>query len=94
MNLPILGSENGEQTFTNQVFFFFFFNLVFLFNRSCIGKKVLYHLVTWEAYPYSISISIHALLQTFLIYDQSWVLTGRTDAEAETPILWPPHVKS
>ena len=26
--------------------------------------------------------------------DKSWVFTGRTDAEAETPILWPPHVKS
>ena len=26
--------------------------------------------------------------------DQSWVYTGRTDAEAETPVLWPPHVKS
>ena len=26
--------------------------------------------------------------------DQSWVLTGRTDAEAETPVLWPPDVKS
>ena len=26
--------------------------------------------------------------------DQSWVFTGRTDAEAETPILWPPHEKS
>ena len=26
--------------------------------------------------------------------DQSWVFTGRNDAEAETPILWPPHVKS
>ena len=25
---------------------------------------------------------------------QSWVFIGRTDAEAETPILWPPHVKS
>ena len=25
---------------------------------------------------------------------QSWVFFGRTDAEAETPILWPPHVKS
>ena len=25
--------------------------------------------------------------------DQSWVFIGRTDAEAETPILWPPHVK-
>jgi len=25
--------------------------------------------------------------------DQSWVFIGRTDTEAETPILWPPHVK-
>ena len=25
--------------------------------------------------------------------DQSWVFIGRTDAEAETPILWPPNVK-
>ena len=22
--------------------------------------------------------------------DQSWIFTGRIDAEAETPILWPP----
>ena len=26
--------------------------------------------------------------------DQSWVFIGRTDTEAETPILWPPHVKT
>ena len=32
--------------------------------------------------------------------DQSWVfwegleVLGRTDAKAETPILWPPHAKS
>ena len=26
--------------------------------------------------------------------DQSWVFFGRTDAKAETPVLWPPHVKS
>ena len=26
--------------------------------------------------------------------DQSWVFIGRTDAEAETPVLWPPHSKS
>ena len=25
--------------------------------------------------------------------NQSWVFFGRTDAEAETPILWPPHAK-
>ena len=24
----------------------------------------------------------------------TWVFIGRTDAKAETPILWPPHVKS
>ena len=26
--------------------------------------------------------------------DQSWVFIGRTDAEAETPILWPHDGKS
>ena len=26
--------------------------------------------------------------------DQSWVLIGRTDVEAETPIVWPPDSKS
>ena len=26
--------------------------------------------------------------------DQSWLFIGRTDAEAETPILWPPDVKN
>ena len=26
--------------------------------------------------------------------DQSWVFVGRTDVEAETPVLWPPDAKS
>ena len=26
--------------------------------------------------------------------DQSLIFTGRTDVEAETPILWPPHADS
>ena len=26
--------------------------------------------------------------------DQSWVFIGETDVEAETPVLWPPDVKS
>ena len=26
--------------------------------------------------------------------NQSWIFIGRTDAEAETPIFWPPDVKS
>ena len=26
--------------------------------------------------------------------NQSWIVTGKTDAEVETPILWPPDVKN
>ena len=26
--------------------------------------------------------------------NQSWVFFGRNDAKAETPVLWPPHVKN
>ena len=26
--------------------------------------------------------------------DQPWVFFGRNGAKAETPVLWPPHVKS
>ena len=26
--------------------------------------------------------------------DQSWVFIGRTDAKAETPVLWPRHAKT
>ena len=26
--------------------------------------------------------------------DQFWVFIGRTDAEAEAPILWPPNAKN
>ena len=26
--------------------------------------------------------------------NQSWIIIGRTDAEAETPILWPPNAKN
>ena len=26
--------------------------------------------------------------------DQSWMFIGRTDVEAETPILWPPDAKT
>ena len=32
--------------------------------------------------------------QSTLKGDQSWMFTGRTDVEAETPVLWPPDVKS
>ena len=43
----------------------------------------------------SLSISISKEIQ--LVHpkgNQSWIFIGRTDAEAETPILWPPDVKN
>ena len=30
----------------------------------------------------------------YILKNQYWVFNGRTDAKAETPILWPPHAKS
>ena len=32
--------------------------------------------------------------QVHFKWNLSWVFFGRTDAKAETPIFWPPHVKS
>ena len=32
--------------------------------------------------------------QSILKSVQPWVFFGRNDAKAETPLLWPPHVKS
>ena len=34
------------------------------------------------------------IFYTLLLAHQSWVFIGRTDTEAETPILWPLHAKS
>ena len=39
--------------------------------------------------PWTARRSNHSVLKEI----QSWVFTGRTDAEAETPILWPPHAE-
>ena len=51
--------------------------------------------VTWTARRSNQSILKEiSFIRVQLKGDQSWVFIGRTDAEAETPILWPPHVKS
>ena len=40
------------------------------------------------------SLDCKEIQLVYLKGDQSWVFIGRTDVEAETPILWPPHVKN
>ena len=81
----------------------FFFNLpnssghVWVWELDCEESWVLKNWFFW-------TVALEKTLQSPLdckeiqpVYpkgDQSWVFIGRTDAEAETPILWPPHAKS
>ena len=43
-----------------------------------------------------ISVNLNTLTLTlaFPKGNQSWIFIGRTDAEAETPVLWPPDAKN
>ena len=45
---------------------------------------------------YNLKGFIEMTIHTIFIHslDQSWVFIGRTDVEAETPVLWPPDAKS
>ena len=48
-----------------------------------------------EGIGYSLQYSWASLVQPVHSEgDQPWDFFGGNDAEAETPVLWPPHVKS
>ena len=47
----------------------------------------------WVAQCYQSRPCIH-VSKLCLIGNQSWVFIGKTDVEAESPILWPPDAKS
>ena len=59
-----------------------------LFSQSC-GFSSSYVAVSWTARR-----SNQSILKDHPKGDQSWVFIGRTDAEAETPVLWPPDAKN
>ena len=48
----------------------------------------------WRRLLRVLGLQLLAIQPIHLEGDRSWVFIGRTDAEAETPILWPPHAKS
>ena len=54
----------------------------------------------WRTHAFELEKILKSLLDSKEIQsvhpkgDQSWIFTGRTDAEAEAPILWPPDVKN
>ena len=49
---------------------------------NCVGED------SWESPPSKEIQPVHPK------GDQSWIFIGRTDAEAETPIVWPPDAKN
>ena len=61
-----------------------------LYHRSWKRSK----LAVWPLFIFLINLFILIGGSVHPKGDQSWVFIGRTDAEAETPILWPPHAKS
>ena len=59
--------------------------------RSCLPPVLLKHS---HAHSFTFVYDCREIQPVHPKGDQSWVFIGRTDAEAETPILWPPHEKS
>ena len=67
---------------------------------SCSGRHVAKSCILYDAKHTHTRTHTHAIqCDPFFVPmvhtkgDQSWVFTGRTDVEAETPILWPPHAE-
>ena len=52
------------------------------FNKTCVEEN------SWE------SLGLQEIQPVHPKGNQSWIFIGRTDAETETPIFWPPEVKS
>ena len=43
---------------------------------------------------YADDTTLMAMKRNYPKGNQSWIFIGRTDAEAETPVLWPPDAKN
>ena len=77
---------------------------LWFFQRSCMNKRLNYKeswvQKNWCFWTVVLEKTLESPLDCKEIQpvhpegDQSWVFIGRTDAEAETPVLWPPDEKS
>ena len=69
----------------------FFKTVIMLIFLSCVSSEFFIHTrgICWIT-------AFHGLQGDPTIHsegDQTWDFFGRTDAKAETPVLWPPHAK-
>ena len=96
-------NEEGE----NGGFFFFLFHytLLFFWLRFGLGCSLIYPPWLLEVFRLDDAIleclvgnhhhiQVAPIIQSGQITFQLWIFTGRTDVEAEAPILWPPDAKS
>ena len=79
-------------------------------TKVCLVKAMVFQVVMYGCESWTIKKAEHQRIDAFELWcwrrllkeiqpvhpkgDQSWMFIGKTDAEAETPILWPLHVKS
>ena len=74
-------------------------------SSHCMDVRVLDHKENWAPKNWCFwTVVLEKILESLLsckeiktvnpIRNQSWIFIGRTDAEAEAPILWPPDAKS
>ena len=63
------------------------------YEESWAPKNWCFWTVVLEKTPES-PLDFKEIQQVHSEGDQPWDFFGRTDAEAETPVLWPPHAKS
>ena len=57
-------------------------------TKVCLAKAMVFPVVMYGCESWTIRKAEHRGIDAFGVF------IGRTDAEAETPILWSPHVKS
>ena len=100
-SLSLFTFKNQRHYFANKVMY----RQSYGFSSSHVWMWELNHKESWALKNWCFwTVVLEKMLESPLNYkeiqpvhpkgDQSWIFIGRTDAEAETPILWPPDVKS
>ena len=71
-------------------------------TKVCLVKAMVFPVVIYGCESWTIKKAECQGIDDFELWcwrrllkgDQSWVFIGRTNVEAETPVLWPPDAKS
>ena len=93
IHLPLLPEDRSFSPGTSVLGQSSFYGWIFWSRVEWVPKNWCFWTVVLEKTPES-PLDCKEIQPDHPKGDQSWVFSGRTDAEAETPILWPPDVKN